>query len=103
MFARSVCLRYTSCCVVRTHILCLQSALSFLCTFLNNNQHLFHNTQTREMLKKLGDLSQTQIFAKIENVEVSAMLCIDFWLYTMSLLLFLSFFFCKEKANYICT
>ena len=28
------------------------------------------------MLKKLGDLSQTQIFAKIENVEVS----IDFFL-----------------------
>ena len=54
------------------------------------------------MLKKLGDLSQTQIFAKIENVEVSAMQCIDFLLYTMSLLLFLSFF-CKEKANYICT
>jgi hypothetical protein len=27
-------------------------------------------TQAREYLSKLGDLSQTQIFAKIENVEV---------------------------------
>ena len=27
--------------------------------------------QAREFLKKHGDLSQTQIFAKIENVEVS--------------------------------
>lgn len=27
--------------------------------------------QAREFLSKLGDLSQTQIFAKIENVEVS--------------------------------
>lgn len=26
--------------------------------------------QAREFLSKLGDLSQTQIFAKIENVEV---------------------------------
>lgn len=26
--------------------------------------------QAREYLSKLGDLSQTQIFAKIENVEV---------------------------------
>ena len=28
------------------------------------------STQAREFLSKLGDLSQTQIFAKIENVEV---------------------------------
>lgn len=27
--------------------------------------------QAREFLSKLGDISQTQIFAKIENVEVS--------------------------------
>lgn len=27
--------------------------------------------QAREFLSKLGDLNQTQIFAKIENVEVS--------------------------------
>lgn len=30
--------------------------------------------QAREFLSKLGDLSQTQIFAKIENIEVSALL-----------------------------
>ena len=41
------------------------------------------------MLKKLGDLSQTQIFAKIENVEVSAMQ----WL-----LLHINFSSGKEKA-----
>ena len=33
-------------------------------------QYLFFTTQAREFLSKLGDLSQTQIFAKIENVEV---------------------------------
>lgn len=27
--------------------------------------------QAREFLSKLGDMNQTQIFAKIENVEVS--------------------------------
>lgn len=27
--------------------------------------------QAREFLSKLGDLKQTQIFAKIENIEVS--------------------------------
>lgn len=32
--------------------------------------------QAREYLSKLGDLSQTHIFAKIENVEVSCM-CIS--------------------------
>lgn len=30
--------------------------------------------QAREFLSKLGDLNQTQIFAKIENVEVSCFL-----------------------------
>lgn len=30
--------------------------------------------QAREYLSKLGDLSQTQIFAKIENVEVRYLL-----------------------------
>lgn len=30
--------------------------------------------QAREFLSKLGDLNQTQIFAKIENVEVSYLL-----------------------------
>lgn len=29
-------------------------------------------SQARDFLSKLGDLSQTQIFAKIENVEVSS-------------------------------
>lgn len=31
---------------------------------------LFALLQAREFLSKLGDLSQTQVFAKIENVEV---------------------------------
>lgn len=30
--------------------------------------------QARELLSKLGDLEQTQIFAKIENIEVSFIL-----------------------------
>lgn len=30
----------------------------------------FAKTQAREFLSKLGDLHQTQIFAKIENIEV---------------------------------
>lgn len=32
---------------------------------------IFVIIQAREFLSKLGDLSQTQIFAKIETVEVS--------------------------------
>jgi hypothetical protein len=31
----------------------------------------FPSTQARKFLSTLGDLSQTQIFAKIENVEVN--------------------------------
>lgn len=33
----------------------------------------YATTQAREFLNSLGDLSQTQIFAKIENEEVSEM------------------------------
>jgi len=35
-----------------------------------NNGNYFHEIQAREFLSKLGDLHQTQIFAKIENIEV---------------------------------
>ena len=35
-----------------------------------NSLIFFPLIQAREFLSKLGDLSQTQIFAKIENVEV---------------------------------
>lgn len=34
--------------------------------------------QAREFLSKLGDLGQTQIFAKIENTEVNAVIQIIF-------------------------
>lgn len=34
----------------------------------------FAGLQAREFLSNLGDLSQTQIFAKIENVEVRSLL-----------------------------
>jgi hypothetical protein len=37
-----------------------------------NSLFIFHKIQAREFLSTLGDLSQTQIFAKIENVEVTA-------------------------------
>lgn len=37
----------------------------------NNLAVLYFLVQAREFLSKLGDLNQTQIFAKIENVEVS--------------------------------
>lgn len=43
----------------------------------------FFFTQAREFLSKLGDLSQTHIFAKIENVEVGCLssiigICLEF-------------------------
>jgi hypothetical protein len=41
--------------------------------------------QAREFLSKLGDLSQTQIFAKIENVEVFSS-----WFLSFSLLAYVS-------------
>ena len=37
---------------------------------INSLIFFFRLIQAREFLSKLGDLSQTQIFAKIENVEV---------------------------------
>jgi len=37
------------------------------------NYHFCATTQARELLNSCGDLSQTQIFAKIENEEVSEM------------------------------
>jgi hypothetical protein len=37
---------------------------------VNRANICFLATQAREYLSKLGDLSQTLIFAKIENVEV---------------------------------
>lgn len=46
--------------------------------------------QARDLLSKLGDLSQTQIFAKIENVEVS---CISY------LLIILTEFFRQVKFD----
>ncbi|KAH0864890.1 hypothetical protein HID58_082101 [Brassica napus] len=45
----------------------VQNKIDFLS--LSYCRHAEDVRQTREMLKKLGDLSQTQIFAKIENVE----------------------------------
>lgn len=41
-----------------------------MCSYFSSNRPLFAALQAREYLSKLGDLSQTQIFAKIENVEV---------------------------------
>ncbi|CAD5325653.1 unnamed protein product [Arabidopsis thaliana] len=46
----------------------VQNKIDFLS--LSYCRHAEDVRQTREMLKKLGDLSQTQIFAKIENVEI---------------------------------
>jgi hypothetical protein len=42
------------------------------CSFrLSTNKPYLFKMQAREFLSTLGDLSQTQIFAKIENVEVN--------------------------------
>lgn len=41
-----------------------------LISFINSIMVTHSNIQAREFLSKLGDLCQTQIFAKIENIEV---------------------------------
>lgn len=54
--------------------------------------------QAREYLSKLGDLSQTQIFAKIENIEVTSAHCSLIRL----ILLFVQVLMFKELNLFVC-
>lgn len=45
--------------------------LAFLSHFLFLTLTVMDIVQAREFISKLGELNQTQIFAKIENVEVN--------------------------------
>jgi pyruvate kinase len=62
------------------HLLCWFHRLKFrighlisfyFCSRISTNISYVFKIQAREFLSTLGDLSQTQIFAKIENVEVN--------------------------------